>query len=153
MRIIVVSDTHGNRDKLEQLILTEKFDYFFFLGDGLNDLGDYECLENVIAVSGNCDFFSVIPNEKILKIGKYSVFATHGNKYFVKNGLNKIRECAEKVCADFVFYGHTHKCSIEKINNIYYINPGSFYPNCYGECWFVEIIINNDEIKINKIHI
>ena len=117
MRIILVSDSHGNRDSLERLIENEKFDYLFFLGDGLNDLGLYDNLENVIAVSGNCDFFSVIPNERILQIGGYSILVTHGNKYSVKSSLSKIKEKAESEGVNLVFFGHTHKPTIEIINN------------------------------------
>ena len=65
MRILLVSDSHGNRDGIEKLIENEQFDYLFFLGDGLSDLGLYDNIENIIAVSGNCDFFSVVPNESI----------------------------------------------------------------------------------------
>ena len=153
MRIILVSDSHGNRDSLERLIENEKFDYLFFLGDGLNDLGLYDNLENVIAVSGNCDFFSVIPNERILQIGGYSILVTHGNKYSVKSSLSKIKEKAESEGVNLVFFGHTHKPTIEIINNIYYLNPGTFYKNSYGESCYMEVILNNNDIKINKLKI
>lgn len=151
MRIVLVSDSHGNRDSLERLIETEQFDYLFFLGDGLSDLGIYDNLENIIAISGNCDFFSVVPNERIVQIGKYMVLATHGNKYSVKSGLNQIREVAEKESVNFVFFGHTHKPLIEKVNNIYYINPGSFHKNSYGESCYMEVLINGEDIKVNQL--
>lgn len=153
MRIIIVSDSHGNKDGFEKLMTEEKFDYLFFLGDGLNDLGLYDNLENVIVVSGNCDFFSVVPNERIVKIGKYSILATHGNRYGVKSGLSKIKERAEEEKVDFVFFGHTHKTTIEYINNIYYINPGTFYKNSSGESVYMEVVLSDNDIKINSLRI
>ena len=151
MRIILVSDSHGNKDGFDKLIENEQFDYLFFLGDGLSDLGVYENLENVIAVSGNCDFFSVVPNERVVKIGKYNILATHGNRYGVKSGLAKLISRAEEENVDFVFFGHTHKPTIEFINNIYYVNPGTFYKNSSGESCCMEVLITNDNIKINTI--
>ena len=153
MRIILVSDSHGNRDSLEKLIENEKFDYLFFLGDGLNDLGIYSNMENIIVVSGNCDFFSVEPNERIMKIDKYMVLATHGNRYSVKSGLSNIKEKAESEGVDFVFFGHTHKPTIELINNIYYINPGTFHKDSYGESNYMEVIISGNDIKINSLRV
>ena len=44
MRIILVSDSHGNKDGIVKLINNESCDYLFFLGDGLSDLGVYENL-------------------------------------------------------------------------------------------------------------
>ena len=153
MRILLVSDSHGNRDGIEKLIENEQFDYLFFLGDGLNDLGLYDNIENIIAVSGNCDFFSVVPNERIMKIGDYMILATHGNKYSVKSGLSNIKEVAEKNGVNFVFFGHTHKPTIELVNDIYYINPGTFHKNSYGESCFMEVLISGQDIKVNSLKI
>ena len=59
MKIVIISDSHGNKLAIDTVFKTIEFDYLFFLGDGLNDLGDYIYLDNVIAVSGNCDFLVV----------------------------------------------------------------------------------------------
>ncbi len=153
MRIILVSDSHGNKDGFEKLMTNEKFDYLFFLGDGLSDIGLYDNMENIIAVSGNCDFFSVVPNERVINIGKYKIFATHGNSYGVKGGLAKIQARAEEEMVNFVFFGHTHKPTIELINNIYYLNPGTFCKNSSGESCFMEVVLNDNDIKINTLRI
>ena len=107
----------------------------------------------IIAVSGNCDFFSVVPNERIMKIGDYMILATHGNKYSVKSGLSNIKEVAEKNGVNFVFFGHTHKPTIEFVNDIYYINPGTFHKNTYGESCFMEVLISGQDIKVNSLKI
>jgi putative phosphoesterase len=153
MRIILVSDSHGNKYGLEKLMENESFDYLFFLGDGLSDLGLYDNLENVIAVSGNCDFFSAIPNERVVKVGSNLVLATHGNKYGVKLGMNKIRKRAEEEGVDFVFFGHTNKPCVEFVNGIYYVNPGTFHKNFSGDSYFMEVVIDGEDVKFNQLRI
>ena len=71
MRIMLISDSHGNKLGIDKIFSTQKFDYLFFMGDGLNDLGDYIYLDNVFAVSGNCDFFSKVDNEKCVEIKEF----------------------------------------------------------------------------------
>ena len=133
MKIIIISDSHGNKLAIDNIFKNYQFDYLFFLGDGINDLGDYIYLDNVYAVSGNCDFFSNIPNEREFVIGGIKFFITHGNKYFVKSNLNFLKEkaCSENI--DFVLFGHTHNQTIEKYSLTTFINPGSFHKNSSGK--------------------
>ena len=84
-------------------------------------------------------------------IGNYLILATHGNKYGVKSGLGKIQEKARFEGVDFVFFGHTHRPTIEFIDGVYYINPGSFYMNSYGQSCCMEVLIDNKDIKINEL--
>jgi len=150
MRILLISDSHGNKKAIDKLFDSEKFDYLFFLGDGLGDIGCYDCLDNVICVSGNCDFFSSVPNERLLKIGDFKILATHGNKYGVKSSLNKLIEKSKMEGVNFVFFGHTHRPTIEMINGVYYVNPGSFHKNAEGCSLFMEIILDGKEVFINQ---
>ena len=115
----------------------------FFLGDGLGDLGDYIYLDNVYAVSGNCDFFSSVENEKIVTLNNKKIFFTHGNKYGVKISLDNIISEGKNINADFIFFGHTHKKVALQYGNMYIINPGSFYMSSDGVSR--GIILNIDE--------
>ena len=153
MRLILVSDSHGNKDGINKIFSNEDFDYLFFMGDGLSDLGTYINLDNVFAVSGNCDFFSKVENEKHLELGGYKIFMTHGNKYGVKSKLDFLIEKAENIGVDLVFYGHTHRQSIERIGNTYYINPGKFYPNYEGEQSCVEVILDDNGVRTGVLYI
>ena len=87
MKILVVSDSHGNKKGIEKIFQTLQFDYFLFLGDGLKDLGDYIYLDNVFAVAGNCDYFSSEPIERVFNANGVLIFYTHGHKYSVKSSL------------------------------------------------------------------
>ena len=152
MKLILISDSHGNRDGIDKIFSTKKFDYLFFMGDGLNDLGLYYVMNNVFAVSGNCDFFSKVENEKFVDLNGKKIFITHGNKYGVKSNLNQLIDKANDIGADFVFYGHTHKQKAEKIGETYFINPGSFHKNSFGKSIGLEIVIDKD-IKIKQFEI
>jgi len=126
VKIAVISDSHGNKSGIEKLFEQNNFDYLFFLGDGIKDLGDYIYLSNVYAVSGNCDFFSDYPNERIFSLNEIKFLITHGNKYSVKQSLNLLKEKALQEEAHIVLFGHTHNKYIEEYHNVLFINPGSF---------------------------
>ena len=129
MKIAVISDSHGNKKGVDKVFENGNFDYLFFLGDGINDLGLYKNLDNVFAVSGNCDFFSSVPSERIFELNGIKFLITHGNKFGVKGTLGALISYAKEMNVDYVFYGHTHNQKIEQFGNIYYINPGSFQKN------------------------
>lgn len=126
MRIIVISDSHGNRSGIDKIFNQMEFDYLFFLGDGLQDLGSYIYLDNVIAVSGNCDYFTDVENELDFTIDGKKFFITHGNKYGVKYSMNSLMNKARELGVKYCMYGHTHRQIVEKVDEVYYINPGTF---------------------------
>lgn len=126
MKIVVISDSHGNREGIDKIFRELDFDYLFFLGDGLRDLGEYINLQNVYAVSGNCDFFSTEPNEREFILEGKKFFITHGNAYGVKYSLEHIVNEGRKRGVEYVLYGHTHNKYIDEIDGIKIINPGAF---------------------------
>lgn len=125
MKIIVASDSHGNQSLVDELFQKEVFDCFIFCGDGERDFSDHYGDARLEIVGGNCDWFSQFEDEMTLALKGKRIFITHGHKYFVKSSLAKLVKRAKDVNADFVFYGHTHRQSVEKIDGIYFINPGA----------------------------
>lgn len=136
MKVLIVSDTHGNHYNLDR-ILDEvgHIDMFIHLGDVE---GGEAYLEAIIdcekhLVKGNNDFFSDLPKEAEFYIGKYKTFITHGHGYFVSLDPEYIREEGKSRCADIVMFGHTHKPYFEKTPEIILLNPGSVsYPRQEG---------------------
>ena len=126
MKIVVISDSHGNSDGIDKIFKEIDFDYLFFLGDGLRDLGSYINLQNVYAVCGNCDFFSVEPNEREFMLDSHKFFITHGNAYGVKYSLHSIINEGKNRGVDFVLFGHTHNKYVEEVDGIKLVNPGAF---------------------------
>ena len=136
MKILIISDTHGKHDNLSRVLEQES------PIDLLIHLGDAEGYEEYIAkqagcpleiVAGNNDFFSDLPREKELEIGKYKVLITHGHYYYVNTGIEEIARMAQGRDFDIVMYGHTHRPLIDIRKDIIVMNPGSLsYPRQEG---------------------
>ncbi len=85
MRILVVSDSHGNNGNLRRAILAQpKAEVVIHLGDGEEELlrAKRSFPEKMfLAVRGNCDWGSALP-----PVGEYTaagvkIFYTHGHLY------------------------------------------------------------------------
>ena len=143
MIICVLSDSHGSKKKVWELLNKKKYDYIFFLGDGLSDMEDF-CDDNVKKVSGNCDFWATEPITQTIAIGKYKFMLTHGHEYKAKHSVfGLLKPTTENGC-NVVCFGHTHKQLFEQIEGVYFINPGSLKNND-----FAEIIIEDENMSVN----
>ena len=136
MKILIVSDTHGHEKNLETVIeKTGPVDLFIHLGD-IEGHEDYiEALAGcpVHMVSGNNDFFSELPREEELQLGRYRVLITHGHYYGVSVGTSRLKEEAASRNIDIVMYAHTHRPEIDREEEVTVVNPGSLsYPRQWG---------------------
>ena len=148
MKILVISDTHGNLKNLEFALKNFPHDKVFFLGDGYKDLRNFGD-EEIYAVKGNCDFFVSAEEDEILEIENHKILLTHGHTYGVKYTLSALFEKAEKEHFDLVCFGHTHKfLNLEK-NGVTYLNPGSLGAMCENS--FVILTIEKDFLKIINV--
>ena len=120
INLLVVSDSHGRYEKLEevlerQLKLPDKFKptHLLHLGDGVNDVEKCRLSARmcVCLVRGNCDgFFQSIPlqYERELELGGVKILMMHGHTKGVKGGDFNAVSCAASIGADLLLYGHTH---------------------------------------------
>lgn len=128
MKILIVSDSHGRHIYLDRIVeKVAPIDLLLHLGD-LE--GGEEHIKQIAPcqvemVSGNNDYFTTIEREKVIEIGKYRVFMTHGHRYHVYYELETIREAAAQRFADIVMFGHTHIPLLDQSSGITVINPGS----------------------------
>ena len=129
MKILVVSDTHGDIGKLiEYVSKLEGIDYLFFLGDYVDDGIKLREILNIPAtiVRGNGDYGRLEFNEdETIEIQGKRIFLTHGHNYNLMSGLHSLYYKALEVKADLVLYGHTHLPKIIKKDGITIMNPGS----------------------------
>lgn len=136
MKILIVSDTHGCLAKLEEALEREEpIDRLIHLGDVEGDEDYIRALTDaeVDMVAGNNDYFSNLPGEKLLKIGKHQILITHGHFYRPGMGVEMLRREGLERGADIVMYGHTHRPFLEKKNGLTVLNPGSLtYPRQEG---------------------
>ena len=148
MKVLIVSDTHGRNDGyLELLEKSDKLDMVIHCGDveGSEYLISSASGCKTVIVQGNNDYFSDLPREIVVKIGKYNALVTHGHPYYVNMGYEHLIREAKRRKLDMVIYGHTHRPIIEKHNGIWVLNPGSLtYPRQEGRA-YTYIIVEVDE--------
>ena len=128
MKILIVSDSHGKNYNLEKVIEKVKpIDLMIHLGDFENNEEYVKSIApcRVEMVSGNNDYFTGFDKDKIITIGNYTLFLTHGHRYGVNFGTERIKEAAMRYGASIVLFGHTHRPLIDLTSNVWAINPGS----------------------------
>lgn len=109
MDILIVSDTHGRRDRMKKLLDRTNPGVLLFLGDGLGDLSVVPDTVTVRAVRGNCDVIGRdVPEARVEDFGACRVFMTHGHRFGVKSHVETVAVAALNTDADVLLYGHTH---------------------------------------------
>jgi putative phosphoesterase len=167
--ILVMSDSHGNRQGIENALQKQKtpLDGIIHLGDGCRDLQYCNIPPNcaVFTVRGNCDIM-VADNgrfayERVVNFGEFKFLMIHGHRLAVKDSTVNAIEYANSLSVDVLLFGHTHipteqyyqegsvvgKSILRK--PLYVFNPGSVgkYPYTFGN---IQIIENNIVFGIAK---
>lgn len=130
MKILVISDTHGNLSKVYKVInsISNIIDGVIHCGDIVEDADSlrikYPNLK-IYNVRGNCDYGSSVPNEDVFVLGGKKFFVTHGDLYGVNWGIDRLCYKGAEIGADVCLYGHTHIPYIDNYNGIVILNPGS----------------------------
>jgi putative phosphoesterase len=124
-RIAIISDSHGSvenaylfREKIGQV------DALYHLGDHAEDAAVLSQILNCgyVCVRGNCDPFSSASLTETVEWDGTRVLLLHGHT--VSGRLN-LRLFAQQERADIVLFGHSHVPSVETVDGILMINPGS----------------------------
>ncbi len=125
-KILIVSDSHGSTELLEELKSrhASEVDAMIHCGDSELEKED-EALAGFTVVKGNCDFFGDFPEEALLEIDGYRIFVTHGHLHSVKSNLLSLSYRAEEAGASIICFGHSHLLGAEIIGGSLFINPGS----------------------------
>ena len=105
MKILVLSDSHGCRDRLRAIV---------------------EAYAPVV------DAMSMNPRTSYDEIGGYKFYTTHGHFQFVKQGLDYIAMDAMKDGRQVVCFGHTHDQYCGQWGDVFLFNPGAVLSDCYG---------------------
>ena len=136
MKILVVSDTHGDvRALLDAVSRESGCAMIIHLGDGERDTGPLAYLPNpkpLIQVRGNCDFYSDLPESVVTNEGGKTIYCTHGHTQMVKYGPAMLRQTASEKHADIALYGHTHVPVQTYEDGMYLCNPGSLRQGDYA---------------------
>lgn len=118
MTYLILSDSHGRYDLVDEAIRRVKPDGILFAGDGLRDLTRCDIPLPFWAVKGNCDWVTspliiggntFLPTtEERFTLDGIRILLMHGHRYGVKGGLDSAIARAAATQADLLIFGHTH---------------------------------------------
>lgn len=132
MKLLVVSDTHGDTFSLKKAIMSKPdAEVIIHCGDGNSEfvaLNHQFPEKHFIGVKGNCDLFSSAENIETITLEGKKIFVTHGHIYNAKYGLYNLVCAAREAKADLLLFGHTHNALADYDDGLYIVNPGS----CHG---------------------
>jgi len=159
MKILVISDTHGDVRAAANILRNEKdTDIIIHLGDYFRDAQKLsEMFPDVRFefVYGNSDIMiGVTPAEKLLKYENKTIFITHGHRYSVKWGVEKLRKKAAEEEIDLILFGHTHEAYLERTKGYILLNPGSTsFPRGNSGMSYAKVEICDEGIKPSIVNI
>ena len=157
MRLIVLSDSHGDDDTLRWMLeqcwkQVGPVDAYVHCGDGMWDFGRVEqfilrrdptaCL---LGVKGNNDCGVDAPDRRVAHLGGAGIFITHGHNYRVKSTLDYVDRAAQEAGCSITLYGHTHIADMEMRRTLL-INPGAA---CRGRLAVLEI--NDGKLRVDLL--
>ena len=157
MRIIAMSDSHGDRRAVRRVV--EKHladaDLFVHLGDGGAEFCAVmeEHPEKAFAwVAGNNEaMFFQWNHRKSMTIdaGGHKIYLAHGDRLHVKLDLLELLYMGKRSGADVVLFGHTHRAHDEEREGVRLINPGALrYPRGGGPSYAV-LDLSEDKIRVS----
>ena len=126
MKIVVVSDSHGNTYFMEEIysIHQDDTDEWVHCGDS-ELLEDHPLWQRYKTVLGNMDITNKFELTRVERIRDFHYALAHGHKHSVKRTYGQLIDLAKSNNVKVVFYGHTHIPLVEKEEGIVFINPGS----------------------------
>jgi len=156
MKALIVSDTHGTVAPLINMLKNKNdFDLLLFLGDYVHDgerIGKSLDLPTYI-VSGNSDFGSKYPSERVIDFMGKRILLTHGHKQRVKFGIQNLYYFSLENQADITLFGHSHIPYYERIEELIIINPGSpFHPRGNQSLGSYGILKIDKDIEYNTVY-
>ena len=142
MKIVIVSDTHGDTHSLQKVLLRETgVDLYLHAGDVVAPKED---INPFAAVRGNCDGFYRQDYEK-----EYEYMTPYGRIHMEHIPLSDIMIEALKIEGVKIFiHGHTHVRKNEYDNGTYIFCPGSLsFPRDNDKGTYLVLEINEKEVK------
>lgn len=128
MKILVLSDSHGNLANMLRAVERETPHLILHLGDCWRDGEKLHAAFPDIPfeqVPGNCDFRPMEQAERLLFLEDKRVLICHGHTYGVKQSLLSAGYAAEEQNLDLFLFGHTHRPLVDLRGKTLFLNPGS----------------------------
>ncbi len=125
MKVLVVSDVHGERKRLEEILKTHED------ANLVISLGDSELKQkflqdrDIIAIKGNYPFDKGFAYEHLMDIKGVNTLLVHGHRHKVRSGISRLYHDMVGKNATLALFGHTHQMTFEHCQGRFLLNPGS----------------------------
>ena len=138
MRILVLSDSHGNVENMVRCVELTDPNVILHLADCRRDA---EVLQTrfpsvpMQSVPGNCDWGSVDAPEVLTEYGGVRILMMHGHTRNMKASTLSAVYAAREMGAQILLFGHTHRPLVDYDGSLWVMNPGSVgrgFPCTYG---------------------
>lgn len=125
MKIVVVSDSHGDRQIVQEIVdrYVDKVDGIFHCGDSELSIDD-PLIDKLHIVKGNMDL-AAFADHDLETIGDQTVLTVHGHHQNVNSGLLNLELYGRSLSANIELFGHTHQLTATFDDHILFVNPGS----------------------------
>jgi len=142
MEIVVVSDSHGKLDVLQQIRDRHpKADAYLHCGDSETDETH---LDGYASVQGNNDMYYSYPEQRVIDMKECKILMIHGHQHYTHSRVADIAARAKRLGCTMAFYGHTHVFQTSIENGVLMVNPGSVYHNRDGSLPCYALVHNHD---------
>lgn len=131
MRLLVVSDTHGDYRSLVAVLglLGRSTNAMIHLGDGSADVRAAARtgvpMPPAFSVRGNMDPEPSAPISRLFDAEGRGILTVHGHRFPLGEGTGALVRAARDAGAKAVFFGHTHVPWVEEKGGVLVLNPGS----------------------------
>ena len=128
MKILVLSDSHGNIANMLRAVEKTAPGLIIHLGDCVRDADklEQECPNiPLYKVRGNCDLAPHMPESGLEEIDGVRIFFAHGHRHGVKINMDSFCNSAYFSGARLGLYGHTHIARWKQFGSMEILNPGS----------------------------
>ena len=145
MRILVMSDSHGQVDNMALCVARVEPDHILHLGDCVRDaekLARQFPSIPMTTVPGNCDYGDPGEPERLIELGGKRILMMHGHTRGVKYNAQRAVYAARECSADVLLFGHTHRPVVDFDGTLYVMNPGTVGGRGYAATYGV-ITIND----------
>ncbi len=145
--MLIFSDVHRNKKVLVNVIENnDQVDYMVSLGDTELKSAFLE-KHDIIAIRGNAPFDAGFTDEHVMHIEGKRLLFTHGHRFRVQQGIERLYYRVQEVEAHLAFYGHTHVASFDKVEERYLVNPGAIHkPRGTLPPTYLILTINKDAV-------
>ena len=128
MRILVLSDSHGCVEPMEQCVERVQPQVILHLGDCVRDAQRLEERYPDIPLLGVPGYGGLDQPERLTELGGVRILMMHGHTRRVKSGPMAAIYAARECGADILLFGHTHQPVVDRSGDFWVMNPGCIGP-------------------------